>query len=334
VTDEGGKRRPTGGRSAPAGRTSVRARAQRAACAQSAGADTPAVGSRRSRRGRPRTPGRRTRSASQRSARCLNATGQRAEGTGGLDATGALDRTYASALERPVARKTAPLARGLVGAAGREAVFPARRAAPGPGGPGAPPSGALGPGSAAARAPTSGAELRRRHRCDSRSSTQPSRHTPPSKPRHQNRLSPHRRPTRHPRPQPTPTSPPPRPQTPPRVASTVHPLGSLTLTSSSLICPAPHSLAAAPPEAPPAPRLGWPVQVYLAGRGRGGPARSGGPPLPPSPGAKRKTGRGQGGGLLRSWTKPIERNRWNETHGGKHARAATRGRRDAGAPQA
>jgi hypothetical protein len=125
-----------GGRSAPAGRTSVRARAQRAACAQSAGADTPAVGSRRSRHGRRRTPSRRTRLArrprpgtpSQWSL-SPTVTGRRAEGTGGLGATDGLDWSYASALERPAARKTAP-PRARAGRARR-----ARRRASRPGDP-------------------------------------------------------------------------------------------------------------------------------------------------------------------------------------------------------
>jgi hypothetical protein len=60
-----------------------------------------------------------------------------------------------------------------------------------------------------------------------------------------------------------------------------------------------------PPPAPsPAchpPGLGTPT-FYLAGRGRGG-------------GTPRKHSEA-GGGLLRSWEKPIERNRWRETQGG------------------
>jgi hypothetical protein len=74
-------------------------------------------------------------------------------------------------------------------------------------------------------------------------------------------------------------------------------------------------IAAAPPPAlkhPPGltrPGFTWTVE-------EGGPARSGGP-LPPKPRREAKTGRGRGGALLRSRTKPIERNRSRETHGGK-----------------
>src|SRR5215210_7028936 len=69
---------------------------------------------------------------------------------------------------------------------------------------------------------------------------------------------------------------------------------------------------------PTSTRLGKPAP-HLPGTSRnGGPARSGGPPFLENPGGKRKTGRGRGGGLLPSREKPIERNRWSETDGGKH----------------
>jgi hypothetical protein len=76
-------------------------------------------------------------------------------------------------------------------------------------------------------------------------------------------------PTQHPRPPPTPPLPRLAPQTALRVASTVHPLGSQTRTSSSLVCPVPALACRRPAPGPSAPRLGWPVQVYLDGRGRG-----------------------------------------------------------------
>src|SRR5215210_3062530 len=71
---------------------------------------------------------------------------------------------------------------------------------------------------------------------------------------------------------------------------------------------------------PTSTRLGKPAPLLPGTSRKGGPARSGGPPFLESPGGKRKTGRGRGGGLLRSWEKPIERNRWRETHGGKQRR--------------
>jgi hypothetical protein len=116
VTDEGGKRRQPAGGAHPQGERQSEPELPRAACAQPGGADTPAVGTRRSRHERRRTPWppdtdrptRATRTPSQRRAVCPSATGHRTEGTGGLGATGGLDRPYASALERPAPRKTAP----------------------------------------------------------------------------------------------------------------------------------------------------------------------------------------------------------------------------------
>jgi hypothetical protein len=166
MTDEGGQRRQMGGRSAPAGRTSVRARAQRAACAQSAGADTPAAGSRRSRHERRRTPwpadpdrpAPPTDDATPWRPHSLSATGHRTEGTGGFGAIDGLYWPFASALERPAPRKTAPpSSTSSPGAAGAP-VFLVRRAARGQGGVGAPrlPASAGQPrhGSASPRAVT------------------------------------------------------------------------------------------------------------------------------------------------------------------------------------
>jgi hypothetical protein len=97
---------------------------------------------------------------------------------------------------------------------------------------------------------------------------------------------------------------------PPRLSNLIH-------NPPELLSPAP--VAAAPPQAFPSipPGLAHPG---LPGRSRkGGPAQSGGPPFLESPGDKRKAAERRGGGLLRSWKKPIERNRWSETNGGKQA---------------
>ena len=88
-------------------------------------------------------------------------------------------------------------------------------------------------------------------------------------------LEPHRRPTRPLAPIPQ-LPPPPRPPCPLRVVSTVQ-LPRLFNLTSSLRLPALTQLAAAPPE-PPARRLGWPAQVYLAGRGRGVRRKAADPP--------------------------------------------------------
>lgn len=63
---------------------------------------------------------------------------------------------------------------------------------------------------------------------------------------------------------------------------------------------------------------------FLIGRSRkGGPARSGGPPFLGKPRREAKeTPEGGAAPLLRSKPKPIERNRWSETQGGKHPSAA------------
>jgi hypothetical protein len=124
--------------------------------------------------------------------------------------------------------------------------------------------------------PTSRGELRQRHRYDFRISPQPRRH-PPTQAEIPDRSSPTDAcpatlARRYPLPLPRLVLP-----ASPRVASTVHPLGSLTLTSLSLICPAPHSLAAAPPQAPSSFPPG------LARPGLPGRSRKGGS------GAKRRT---------------------------------------------
>ena len=63
------------------------------------------------------------------------------------------------------------------------------------------------------------------------------------------------------------------------------PLASLTSSLASDL-PGPDPPAAAPPEATPASRLGWPVQVSPGSSRKWGPARSGGPHFLQSPGGK------------------------------------------------
>jgi hypothetical protein len=73
-----------------------------------------------------------------------------------------------------------------------------------------------------------------------------------------------------------------------------------------------HSLAAAPPEAPPASRLGWPVQVYLAGRGRGVQREA---VDPPSSKAQAQSGkRPKGGAAARSRLERTPRDEQLETN--------------------
>jgi hypothetical protein len=144
---------------------------------------------------------------------------------------------YASALERPAPRKTAP-PRARARPRGRRAAAFSRRG---------PPPGARGRGGP--RLPALPGQPRKPsvHRRAVLSYgdgivTTPQQHTaaPPllqPKPRHQNRSSPHRRPTRHPRPPLPPPPPPPRPPSYPLASPRGSPpLGSRTLTCLSLIC--------------------------------------------------------------------------------------------------
>jgi hypothetical protein len=169
----------------------------------------------------------------------------------------------------------------------RGGVFPARPAARGQGARGTPPTSAAGPGPDAERAPASRAELRRRASLRLRSSTQPRRHHPDRLAETPEPLEPPSTPDPRPSPASTATSPPASSsQLPPRVASGFTPS---RLSDTHLLVPhlpAPPSLAAAPPEAPPASRLGWPVQVYLAGRGRGVRREAADPPSSLSPGGE------------------------------------------------
>jgi hypothetical protein len=88
-------------------------------------------------------------------------------------------------------------------------------------------------------------------------------------PNHQNRSSPHRRPTPALPPLATPT---PLPLRPPAASATTRRFTrpAPIPTDQRTACPpvAPNPVAAAPPSVDPSSRLGCPAQVYLAGRGR------------------------------------------------------------------
>ena len=155
----------------------------------------------------------------------------------------------------------------------------------------------------------------------------PQQHTvapPRAEPTEQNRSSLHRRPT-----PPSASRPYSRFLARPipaslRVASMVDPpLSNQTPTHASRPpCP----VAAAPPPAhqhPPGqtrPTFTWHVEEGGSGAKRRTPL-----PRKAQAGSEGNT-RGRGGGLLRSGPKPIERNRWSETQGGKHGLRQARGR--------
>jgi hypothetical protein len=162
-------------------------------------------------------------------------------------------------------------------------------------------------------------ELERRHRHDNRQQQTAAPSPPTPQAETPEPLEPHRRPD---------------PATPRRRShySSLPRPTCLPFASPRLFTPSAHSphprlpdlpysdpLAAAPPEATPASRLGWPVQVYLAGRGRGVRRKAADPPFSKAQAGRQGNTLRRGGGLLRPWRKPIERNRWSETHGGKHA---------------
>jgi hypothetical protein len=237
--------------------------------------------------------------------------------SGGPDVAGGLDRPYASALERPAPRKTAPPEHRARRA--RE-VSPARRDGRDKGRAGAP----RPPACRASQAPSM-------HRRAALSygggiATTPAAahsHAAPPRPTRDTRTA--RVPsTPDPAPLPTttatPTSPPPRPRNSPSCrldGSPPSPLGHSPPCRSS---PLPR-LRLPPPRLrpPPASRLGWPVQVYLAGRGRGVRRKAADPPSSKAQAGRQGNTLRRGGCLLRSWKKPIERNRWSETNGGKQA---------------
>ena len=198
---------------------------------------------------------------------------------------------------------------------------PSRRAGRGRGGHG----GRGTPGDGTARGGERLAAARRqlqRHRVDAPSSTP--RHTPePPRPRQQNRSPP---PTPEPgsQPPPHPLTPPPPPASP-RVDPTVPNLSSRTParhTDTLFLLPLP------PPRPRPPKRPAWagPSRfTWQVEEGESGAKRR--TPLPPKAQAGRQGNtQRRGGGLLRSRAKPVERNRWRETDGGKQARQSPRAR--------
>jgi hypothetical protein len=196
--------------------------------------------------------------------------------SGGPDVAGGLDRPYASALERPAPRKTAPPEHRARRA--RE-VSPARRDGRDKGRAGAP----RPPACRASQAPSM-------HRRAALSygggiATTPAAahsHAAPPRPTRDTRTA--RVPsTPDPAPSPTttatPTSPPPRPRNSPSCRLDGSPPSPLGHSPPCRLSPLPR-LRLPPPRLrpPPASRLGWPVQVYLAGRGRGVRRKAADPP--------------------------------------------------------
>jgi hypothetical protein len=125
--------------------------------------------------------------------------------------------------------------------------------------------------------------------------TPPHRHHPPAEPKQQNRSSPRRRPTPLPRPPLLPVCPP-RPSAAastsprrftgpaPRPPSPIQRMACVLTPGSGRRCPAP---------GPTSTRLGWPGQVYLAGRGRESAAQAA-DSLPRKPRREAKNGPGAG----------------------------------------
>jgi hypothetical protein len=125
-------------------------------------------------------------------------------------------------------------------------------------------------------------------------------------------------PTPRPRHAPDPllVSPPPRLH---RLASTVQPSPLTHLIPCPPALPDPRSLP--PPRLRPLQLPAWagPSRFYLDSRGRGVRREAADSPSSKAQAGSQGNTRRRGGGLLRSWEKPIERNRWRETQGGKQA---------------
>jgi hypothetical protein len=98
------------------------------------------------------------------------------------------------------------------------------------------------------------------------------------------------------------------------------PLAQLHLSHAlhSSLQPLLQPLAAAPPAPPIATPGLTPLDIYVC-RGRGSGAKRRTPFLAKAQADSQRNTRRRGGGLLRSWKKPIERNRWRETQGAKQA---------------
>jgi hypothetical protein len=228
-----------------------------------------------------RQPPTRARTALRGVAVHSSGAGQAAGRSGGLGLIEGLAGPYASALERPPGRETAPPSRQ--GGAGRRPAGAFTR--PPPGAPRArgcgtsPLAAGAGPAAGAERLAATRPHLKPRHRLDP-----PQQHTAAPPPHT------HRAETPEPlEPPPTPRARHPRPPLPlplpafapaasPRVASTVHPLDSPNSSTTHPIF-LPRTRCRRPASGPSSipPRLAHPG---LPGRSRkGGPARSGGPPF-------------------------------------------------------
>jgi hypothetical protein len=197
VTDEGGKRRqqaggahPQGGRQSEPERSERLARSPQAPTLQPQAVAVPAE----SGAGPPGRAGRRPPAFARHHLRCRpferrRSTPWRELQPGLIEA---LAGPYASALERPLGRETAPPGGRAVRARRPPARSPSRRrACRGSGGAGLPPlTAGDGPAPGADRIAATRPHLQRRHRLDPASSTQPPRDPTLTDPRHHTRSSP------------------------------------------------------------------------------------------------------------------------------------------------
>jgi hypothetical protein len=155
---------------------------------------------------------------------------------------------------------------------------------------------AQAPGARACTTPDSGGIA------DTRPARPPSRPATHPEPTPQNRANPRRRPTPPSASRPT-RNPPTRPLPSASPRPFTHRLSQHTRNPLITHCPCP--VAAAPPRAT-STRLGWPARFTWRVE-EGGPAQPRWPPFLESPGGKRKTGRGRGGGLFALKTNPYRR---------------------------
>jgi hypothetical protein len=238
-----------------------------------------------------------------------------ADSGGNTPAIGRHSWPYASALERRATRKPAPPRRRAARPRAPRRVYAERRLPRARRRGGGPLAARTGPAQTERRLMTTHPEGRRHHDTTPRSTHNPRPTTHP-RAEQQNRSSPHRRPTPPPRFTPPTTPPPPLPPPNPRrrLELTHRPPPNLTNPSVSRCL---GSRLPPPRPRPSSTRLGWPVQVYLDGRGRGVRREAADPPSSKAQAVSKGNTRGRGGGPLRSRTKPIERNGWNETQGAK-----------------
>jgi hypothetical protein len=240
----------------------------------------------------------------------MSATGHRAEGTGELGATGGLDRPYASDLERPAARKTAPpSSRSSPRSPGARRCLRGAASRPGPEGGGAPRLPALWaqplPPSAYRRAVLSyGGGIAA---TPAAAHSRPASAHPPSRDTRTARAPTDARP-RHPRPPtypyPSPASTPKPPSrrldgSPPRLSDTHLLVPHLPCLRTRL--PPPRLRPLQLPAWAGPPRFTWRVE-------EGSPRRKQRTPFLESPRGKRKTARGRGGGLFACKGEQLETN--------------------------